>query len=460
MDPREFVADPEQPDEGPTRWIHRPSDVPLQAPIHDGVPYHLPFSCGPFVPGDPPTSIDLHYVSHPASLFDQQSADLIENIHTQEAHLPEDVQLQLAEARLRYEAARYQIIEGTQAIPAISHVREATASYSYAPMGGIPTGYTEVNETPNMPICPSQISNHDFPPNDSGSTYGFDARLWSAQHLSQTIVPSGSFHPNAQGFGQHSITFANAQNLDYNAFNHSAYGQQPPINPTTFAALNHDAMTSVLSQPGQGSYPSSFLASSERPLSQQNHQLRNPEALPRTSTDLLTNTTIDTVYGATDFSQNLLWNGTIDPCANSPFSETMHVLPANSRTDRLATSIINIPDDNAPSIPTGAVRRQSRRDILRQDMLVSPYDRSTRSGREMEKIEIYEGPAAAAGRPSQGAHPTTYSKRGKRKNARACFGCRLKQKGVSIFFSNVSISMSLMYVKVRNVERWYLRSMS
>jgi len=437
MEFTEFFADPEQPDDDPTRWIHRPPDVPLQAATHEGVSYPLPLSCGSFVPGGPSTNIDLQYVPQPTSLVpfhpDQLLAEPAGHIQATEANLPEDLQRQLAEVEWQHEVARYQILEKAHAIPAISYVQEATTSYPYAAMGEPAAGYDGVYDTSNVLSRLPQIPNHNITLDDNSSAHGVDAGLWPAQQLLQTAVYPSSTRDHAEGYGQQYNPILNARDLDYNALGHSAYGQQPSLDPMALTASYCNMTPSVLSPYDQGGHHPSFITTTQLHPSQESLPLRAFGVVPITASKLPMNAANDLVHNTTDSSARPMWDRDIDASADLSSAAVLHELPSFSTINHSTTNNIGTTDTIGPKIPTGAIRGKAKRGKWRQSISASPYDTATGLSRAVDNIQFHTSPEAD--RHRQRIQPRTYSKRSK-KNEWSCFGCRLSKKDVCVFFGS------------------------
>jgi len=400
------------------------------------------------VPGDPSTSVDLQYAPQPTSLVpfqpDQLLAEPAGHAQAIEGNLPEDVQRQLAEVEWQHEVARYQILEKAQAIPAISHVPEAPTSYSYAAMGEPAASYAGVYDTSNVPVRLPQIPNHDFTLDNNSSAYRVDAGLWPAQQSSQTTAYPNSARDYVGGNGQQYNTFLDARDPDYNAFEHSAYGPQPSLNPMALTASNFNTMPSALSSYGQRNYPFEFMAANQLAFSQQILSLRDFGVVPVATSPLSTNATSNLICDATSSMPS--WNANTESSADNSFTVVAHELPSYPMINHLAASDVEMTGTTGPQAFTGAIRRQAKRGQWRQSISNSPYDTATRPVRAVDNIQFHTNPEAD--RHRQKTQPRTYNKRSK-KNEWSCFGCRLSKKSVCVSFGNVSSNLSLTHSIVR-----------
>ena len=448
MDYGELAA--EQREEVTTRRNHRPPNLSLPTVANKDVAYPLPHMADLQMLGDPSTSIDLQYIPpSPSSIPCQPDQLLAEPAgYTQaiEANLSEDVQRQLAEVEWQHEVARYQILEKAQAIPAISHLQEAPASYPYAAMGEPAAGYAGVYNTSNMPVHLPQIPNHGFILDENSSAYGVDARLWPAQQLSQTTAYPNSARDYIGGYGQQYNTSLNARDLDYNALEHSAHGQQPSLDQMVPTASNFNTMPSAVSPHDQGNYPSAFMAANQLSSSQQILPLRDFRVAPVATSQLSTNSANDFVYNNTAPPPRPLCNEEIDASADLSSAAIVRELPSFPTTNHLTSNNIGMTGTIGPKVPTGVIRGKTTRGKSRQSISTSPYDRNTGSGRAVDNIQFHTSPEAD--RHRQRTQPRTYSKRSK-KVKWSCFGCRLSKKSVCVFFGSVSSYLLLTYSIVR-----------
>jgi len=457
MDYREYAA--EQREEVTTRRNHRPPNLSLPAVANKDVAYPLPHVADLQMLGDPSTSIDLQYIPpSPSSIPCQPDQLLAEPAgHTQaiEAYLPEHVQRQLAEVEWQHEVARYQILEKAQAIPAISHLQEAPASYLYIASDEAATGYAGLYDTSNMPVRLPQIPNHGFILDENCSAHGADASLWPAQQLSQTAVYPNSTRDYVGGYSQQYSTFLNARDLDYNALEHSAYDQQPSLDQMALTASNFNTMPSALSPHNQGNYPSAFMAANQLSSSQQILPLRDFGVAPVATNHLPTNATSNLICDAT--SSMPLWNGNSEPSADHSFAVVAHEIPSFPTINHSAAIDVEMTGTIDPQAVTRPIRRQARHGKWRQNISTSPYDTATGPSRAVDNIQFHTSPEAD--RHRQRTQPRTYSKR-PNKGDWSCFGCRLSKRKVCVFFSSIGLHLSLTQSKVCTFCSWYLPSVS
>jgi hypothetical protein len=462
MDSRESVAESEQYDEAAMRRIHRPPNLPLPEVTHEAIPYSAPLLEGPPMLGDPSTRIGVQFAPRPTLFvpfqFNEQLEGPAGHIQAQNVDLPEDIQRELAEAELRHEAARYQILEKAKTFPASSHSRETTTSYPYLATEETATGYTGAYDHLNQPVHPPHIPNQGLFSNDSGSTSAFDVQLEPGQELSQSIVYPHTLHDDVQGFGQNDNTFPTAQDLDYNALGHSTYGQQPAINSMAFATSHYNTMPSALKPYDQGNHLSSFAAPPQSQLTQPSLLLRDFGAVPVTASQLPLNTTNNLVFDTKDPSANLPLNSIINPFAGCSFPRTMDDPLSFSATGHSATSDIDTTSTNGHLVPVGAIRRTGMPSKWRQGAIASPYDKKKgpRPGREMENVFLHTDPVADRKRLKD----LPKSRQVTDKALSSCFGCRLGKRKVCSFPSNLIFNISLTMFEVHGFDRRRVSAMS
>jgi hypothetical protein len=462
MDLRGSVAESEHYDEAAMRRIDRPPDLPFPEVAHEAIPHSAPPLEGHPMLGDPSTSIGLQFAPQPTSFvpfeFNQQLEGPAGYIQAQNADLPEDIQRELAEAELRHEAARYQILEKAKTFPASSHSRETTTSYPYVATEETAKGYTGAYNHLNMPVHPPQIPHQGLFSNDSGSTSVFEVQLETGQELSQPVVYPYTLHDGVQGAGQRDNTFPTAQDLDYNAFGHSTYGQQPAIDSMAFATSHYSTMPFSLSPYDQGYHLSSFVAPPQSQLTQPSLLLRDFGAVPVTASQLPTNTTNNLVFGTTDPSANLPMNSIINPSAGCSFPRTMDDPLSFSATGHSTTSDIATTSTIGPLVPVGAIRQTGRPAKWRKGVMASPYDRKKgpRPGREMENVFLHTDPVADRRRLKD----LPKSREVTDKAPSSCFGCRLSKRKVCSFPSNLIFNISLTMFEVHGFDRRRVSAMS
>jgi len=329
VDDGELAA--EQGEEVTTGRNHRPPNSSLYTVAHEDIAYPLPHLDDPRMLGDPSTSIDLQYIPQPTSLVPFQSNQLLAAPagpgQAEETHLPEDILLQLAEVEWQHEAARYQILEKAQAIPATLHVREATASF------------TGIYNTSSVPAYPPQIPNHGFISSDSSSTYGLDVHSSSGQQFAPTTIYPNTLHDHVQGFGQQGNTCFNIQDLHDNALEHAEYGQQPPTDPMALATLHYNISPSMLSLHDRGNHSSSPKTLTQYHQPQPGLSLRADRPVPVPTSQLPAYITNNFDYGTTGpLAASSPCNQDVNPPAGRMFATTMYELPSLAETSLAATN--------------------------------------------------------------------------------------------------------------------------
>ena len=426
MDSREFVADPNRPDEATAGWIYRPPDIPLQVPTQDGIPHPVSHSDVPLVPVDPWTSINLQYAPQPTPLvpsqFNQRLANPIESIHAQQAHLPEEVQQQLAEVEWQHEVARYQILEKAQAIPTISRVQEASASDSNAAMSGTAVGYTGADEHTKMSVHPFQVPNHGSISTFSRTEYGFDANFWPSQQLPQPIVYPDAFKNHFQDVSQQNDTFLGVQDLDHNAFGHSAYSQQPATHPVTFETSHYHTMLSVLGSHDQGNYYNLSMVAPRPPCIQLSLPLYDVRSSPVVLGAFPTCQTNRPLHGLTTPHEGPSWDSHIPVVPGRSLDTT---IPAISHSD---TTNLGASGTLEPQLPVISRRGQVKRGKRKERNSKSATAHQMGPSYSLDNIYFHSNPDADRQRRKFEPRRRQVTE----KASSSCFGCRLNKRKVCI----------------------------
>ena len=451
MDFAESVAHSEQPEESSTRWIRRPPNLPPSAATYEALPCHYLLSDRSQILGDLSPVFDSHHAPQSRSLVefqsDQQLADPLGYVKSQNVDLPEDLQRELAEAEWRYTATRYEILEKAHALRTVCRPVETAGSIPYAETDATVTEYTGAHVHSIVLEDPSQLPHHGFISNDHSGTYRSDVYEWSEQRSIQPEVYTDTSRQDPWTFGQQDDIFFNARNLDDNAFSFLAYGQQPAIDQTTFATSHDETMPLALDAHSSGDQISSLGGPTQYQYPLPGLSLQGARLVPVVANQSPIRAATKSICDSIGPSASLSYIGQIDPSADHSFTATAYQVPSFSAISH-AIRNIDMEGTVGTPVPTRVVRGDVRREKRRQGMSNSPYDRGRVSGRAMDNIIFHSNPVAD--RQRWNIQPKTYSKR-PYKSEWSCIGCRYSKRKVTTFLLNSIFSILLTLFKVHDL---------